>query len=110
MGLLGPEERTRECHVADEAEWIDSTRGIFRADRIRTVTLDDIIAEWGPRIPDDTTSQKAFRTLVIVLSRGPLAPARLALYDDDIRAFSLPGDDGTYLYNFWEATGGRATM
>lgn len=110
MGLIGPEETTQEFHVADEAAWVDSSRGIFRADRIRTVTLDDIIAQWGPRIPDVTTSQKAFRALVLVLTPRPLAPSRLALYDDDVRAFSAAADDGTYLYNFWEATGGRATM
>jgi hypothetical protein len=110
MGLIGPEETTQAFHVADEAEWVDSTRGIFRADRIRTVALDDIVAQWGPRIPDVTTSQKAFRSLVIVLTTRPPSPARLALYDDDVRAFGTIGDDGIYLYNFWEATGGRATM
>jgi hypothetical protein len=110
MGLIGPEETQQEFQIADEAEWVDASRGIFRADRIRTVTLDDVIAQWGPRIPDVTTSQKAFRALVIVLAPAPLPPARLALYDADVGAFGLAGDDGTYLYNFWEATGGRATM
>lgn len=110
MGLIGPEETAPAFHVADEAEWVDSSRGIFRADRIRTVTLDEIVAQWGPRLPDVTTSQKSFRTLVIVLTPRPLPPARLALYDEDVRAFSAADDDGTYLYNFWEATGGRATM
>ncbi|HEV7732632.1 MAG TPA: hypothetical protein VGR62_10745 [Candidatus Binatia bacterium] len=109
MGLIGADEVT-DVHVAEEAEFVDSANGIFRADRIRTVTMADILAEHGPRIPDVTTSQKAFRTLVVVLAREALGPERLALYDDDIRAFSTAGDDGTYLFNFWEATGGRASM
>lgn len=110
MGLIGADEVPEPIHVADEAEFVDAANGIFRADRIRTVTMADILAQHGVRAPDVTTSQKAFRTLVVVLAREPLGPERLALYDDDIRAFSTAGDDGTYLFNFWEATGGRATM
>ncbi len=110
MGLVGPDEVTEPIQVAEEAEFVDAANGIFRADRIRNVMMADILEQHGPRIPDVTTSQKTFRTLVVVLARGPLGSDRLALYDDDVRAFSTPGDDGTYLFNFWEATGGRASM
>lgn len=39
-----------------------------------------------------------------------MTPAQWTQFDADAQQFDLDGDDGTNLYNFWEATGGRATV
>lgn len=82
------------------------------------VTVEDVIAENGQRVPTHEDSQRGFRGATIVLSRG-------ALLDEDALAFfdfmARRGEDETrkpitegYLQRsslpFYVATGGRATL
>lgn len=69
-----------------------------------------ILSELGARSPTSATSQKDFRLLIVVLSDAPLTTLEWTNYDKEAEWFGLQGDDGTYLYNFWEATGGKGTM
>ncbi len=69
-----------------------------------------ILSELGARSPGVAAAQKEFRLLVVILNDGPLADSTWARMDKDSERFGRPSDDGTFLYNFWEATGGRAKI
>jgi hypothetical protein len=69
-----------------------------------------IVSELGERQPSSLASRKDFRLLIVVLCGAPLTTAEWNGYDKDSEAFGKPGSDGSYLYNFWEATGGKGTM
>lgn len=69
-----------------------------------------ITSELGERIPSSLSSQKDFRLLIVVLCDAPLTPAEWKDHDMESESFGKPASDGTFLYNFWEATGGRGTM
>jgi len=79
----------------------------------RTYTIEDIIAEHGPRIPDHTQSQKNFRAAVILLISEdyPTDTRTLDILSEDVSFMSQAGyDQNDEIYNFYEATGGRATI
>ena len=83
------------------------------ATRTKTYTIQDIIDEHGPRIPDYTQSQKNFRVAVILLigENYPADTRRLAWLSEDVSLMSRPGPVDQYrFYNFYEATVGRATL
>ncbi len=85
--------------------------GQFSADSIQTVTINNIISQEGLRLPTPATSQKDFRAITVILTPNPLTQAELDTYDTDVELFGRPGSDGDpTLKNFWEATGGRATL
>lgn len=69
-----------------------------------------ILSELQARSPSQATSQKDFRLLIVVLSDAPLTDLEWKTYDKDSERFGMAADDGTFLYNFWEATGGKGTM
>jgi hypothetical protein len=49
--------------------------GVTISGTARTVTIDDIIAAMGPRVPDASTSQKSFKTAFIYITQpGTFAP------------------------------------
>ena len=91
---------------------------IFSAREIKKYTIDDIIAEHGPRAPDHLQSQKDFRAAVILLVSEDYPATRdiLESVSDDALWFSHAGEDdlerrsGWLLWNFYEATGGRGTI
>ena len=86
---------------------------MFTATKIRTYTIEDIIAEHGERVPDYLNSQKDFRAAVVLLidEDHPAIEWQVERVSADIAAFSLPGaDEDDETYNFWEAMGGRATI
>lgn len=64
----------------------------------------------GPRIPSSATAQKDFKMLIVVVTGAPLTQAVW----DEVNGYSafleLDGSDGSSLFNFWEATGGRGTL
>ncbi|HVU25758.1 MAG TPA: hypothetical protein VHE13_16630 [Opitutus sp.] len=107
MGLV-PITEVPAVDIAVGASFNDDDT--FNATAITTVTPDQIVALDGARSPGYTTSPKQFRVLYAVVTKAPLTNARFASYDADVERFSLVGDEGTTLYNFWEATGGRATV
>lgn len=111
MGLIEADEVTEPIQVADNASWVDASSGTFRASGIRQVTISDVIAAVGPRVPGPEGSQRQFRGLVVLVGAEEPTQDVLATFDADVERFSRPADDGlSYLFNFWEATGGRASM
>lgn len=83
-------------------EFVASTRTTWNTAKITQ--------DLGTRIPSSATSQKQFRALFVVLTPTPLTDAQWTSIDEQVSWFGNAGDDGTGLYNFWEATGGRATI
>ena len=61
-------------------------------------------------MPDWTTSQKDFQAAAVLLvdDDHPATPAHIQEVSDHVAWFSHPGNDDSSLYNFYEATGGRA--
>ena len=120
-GFIPPEE-VPDLWVAEDGTWLRDEEGhivransgymIFTASRIRTYTIEDIIAEHGPRIPDHSQAQKDFRAAVILLINEdyPVKRQNLESLSDDVSWLSYPGQDETDKYNFYEATGGRGTI
>ena len=114
-GLVGPEE-VPDLWVARDGAWTrerdDDGNAIFTSSRVETYTIERIIAENGARSPDHLTSQKSFRAALVLLvdDSFPGETGDLEWLSGAVRRFSHDGDDRASGYNFWEATGGRATL
>ena len=120
-GFIPPEE-VPDLWVAEDGEWLRDGEGrivkadngdpVFSASRVTTYTLEDIVAEHGPRAPNYLQAQKDFRAAAILLISDdyPATRAILETISRDVSWFSHPGDDESHRYNFYEATGGRGTM
>ena len=117
-GLIPPDE-VPDLWVAEDGEWLiengefvlsDDERPIFTATNIKTITIEDIIAEHGERIPDWTMSQKDFQAAAVLLvdDDHPATPSQIQEVSDHVSWFSHPGNDNSFLYNYYEATGGRS--
>ncbi len=85
---------------------------VFTATNIITLTIEDIIAEHGERIPGVSDSQKDFRAAVIFVidEDNPATRERLDTLSQHASWFSNPANDSDAFFNFYEATGGRATI
>ena len=120
-GFLPPDQ-VPDLWVAEDGEWLLDEEGehvsapdgswMFTASHIRTYTIEEIIAEHGARVPDVSQSRKDFRGAVILLvdENHPATQEALQTLSEDVSWFSHPGDDETYRFNFYEATGGRGTI
>lgn len=119
-GLIPPDE-VPNLWVAEDGEWLIENDAqvlsndgwpIFTATKVRTITIEDIIAEHGERIPDWTIAQKDFQGAVVLLvdDDRPAKNWQVQEVSDHVSWFSHPDNDDSYLYNFYEATGGRATI
>ena len=120
-GLI-PAEEVPDLWVGEDVEFVRDQEGrvalaegryrVFKPGKVRTYTIEDIIAEHGERVPDVTQSQKDFRAAVILLidENHPATRWQLDQLSAYIAAFSLPGTDEDGSLNFFEATGGRATI
>ena len=82
----------------------------FSAEDRTTFTPESLEELLGQREPSFENSQKDFKILAIVLTDHPLSEEEWTKVDATVEWFSNPGDDGTYLYNFWEATRGIGTI
>ena len=102
--------------MAEDGEWTDERdeagNRIFTASDFETWSVQRIVREHGARVPNWRDSQKSFRAAVVLLADDefPATPAILRDLVDAVRVFSHPGPDSSRLFNFWEATGGRATL
>ena len=110
MGLISTNEVINPVQIALNGVQTNPSLGQFTATGFDTLTISNIVATQGARVPNVTAAPKKFRAMVVVLTVAALSTSRLAQYDADVRNFSLPGSDGSGTYNFWEATGGRAEM
>ena len=114
-GLI-PRGEVPALWVAKDGEWTDeldeSGNLIFTARDIEVWSVRRIVREHGSRLPNWLNSQKSFRAAVVLLTDDefPATPAILREQADAVRQFSHPGPDSSRLFNFWEATGGRATL
>jgi hypothetical protein len=96
---------------ATNGAFTDITQGQFSADSIQTLTPENIVAQEGLRNPTPLTSQKNYRVLTVVLTPNPLTQGELDQYDTNVELFGRAGSDGDpTVLNFWEATGGRASL
>ncbi len=109
MGLIPPEE-VPPIQVAVDAEWVDEELGIFNAKEIKTITIEQIIKKHGQRVPSYKDSQKEFRAIVVLVSPRLPRPVEVKQVIRTVDVFSYQGEDVLPLYNFWEATGGRASI
>ena len=119
-GLISPSE-VPDLWVAEDGAWLwengewvqdDSGHPIFTASRVSTWSVDRIVSEHGARIPNSRNSQKSFRAAAILLvDQGhPAQQSTLDAMSAAVRQFTHAGSDDEGLFNFWEATGGRATL
>ena len=113
-GLIPPEE-VPDLWVANDGEWTGeydaSGNRIFTASDIETWSIDRVVDEKGVRTPSWLDSQKNFRVATILIVDDPARSWGTAReLSEALRAFSMPGPDGSGSYNFWEATGGLATL
>ena len=122
-GFIPPED-VPAFQVAEDGKWLPDERGdivkddngyrMFTASGFKTYTIEDIIAKHGRRDPNQVQSQKDFRAAVILLIGEDYPATReiLESLSDDVSWFSHAGKDesGPPVTNFYEATGGRATI
>ena len=121
-GLVPPED-VPDIWVAEDGAFLyddDGTpvyddRGsrMFTANQVSTYTIEDIIAEHGARVPDSRNSQREFRAVVVLLvnEENPATRQLLDVVSRDVAWFGHGGNDASpRVFNFYEATGGRATI
>ncbi len=111
-GLIPPSE-VPDLWVAEDGEWTDDWDGTFTASQVSTWSIERIVAEHGARIPNSHQSQKDFRAALILLidSEHPAQQGTLDALSAAVQQFTHAGrDDDDSGFNFWEATGGRATL
>ena len=104
-GLVGAEQ-VPDLWVATDGRWVVVDRRrvetqaghpVFSASEMRDVTVEEIIAELGPRVPGLVASQREFRAAVILLTDAdhPATPSQLEELSQTVSAFSTNGDDGS---------------
>ncbi len=121
-GFIPPEE-VPDIWVGEGGTWLRNERGsivrdehgarLFTVNRVRNYTIEHIIGEHGARIPDSSVSQKEFRAaaILVVYENQPALKWQIDQVSDHVKWFSNPSVDGDEnSYNFYEATGGRATI
>ena len=119
-GLVEAKE-VPDLWVAIDGRWVvvdrrrvetEAGHPVFSASEVRDVTVEEVIAEFGPRVPGPEASQREFRAAVILLTDAdhPATSSQLEELSQTVSAFSTNGDDGSLRYNYFEATGGRASM
>ena len=115
-GLIPPEE-VPDLWIAKDGRWLDehddAGNRIFTASEIETWSIERIVREYGARVPNFHHSQKHFRaaTVLLVDESFPETREQLQELSAAVRQFAHAGNDSNHrLFNFWEATGGRATL
>ena len=125
-GFIPPED-VPEFWVAANGEWVEAPwdvdtdprqprRVVFAASEIKRYTIDDVIAAHGRRIPEASESQRQFRAAAILLideAHPTVDTELLDLVSAAVAWFSHPGVLESSEYwseNFYESTGGRATL
>ena len=115
-GLIPPSE-VPDLWVAEDGEWTDEWDAaagaqIFTASQVSTWSIERIVAEHGARIPNSRQSQKDFRAALILLidSKYSAQQGSLDRLSAEVQEFTHAGPDDASRFNFWEATGGRATL
>ena len=111
-----PAEEVPDVWVARDGRWTgerdDDGYRVFSASNPEMWTAKRVVEEYGIRTPTHENSQRTFRAAAILLveEEHPLTDAVLADFTEEVRRFTHPGNDDHEAINFWEATGGRATI
>ena len=112
-----PAAEVPDTWVASDGRWtgeFDDEHGrVFAATEVEEWPVERIIEEHGMRTPTVADSQKAFRAAFVLVTDRENPPEQAVLEELSalVRGFSHPAadaDDETF--NFFEATGGRATL
>jgi len=82
----------------------------FTATTRTTYTPESLESLLGARVPSIDNSQKDFKLLIVVITDSPLSDDEWNRVDATAEWFSKKEDDGTSLYNFWEATNGVGSI
>ncbi|KAA1260344.1 BNR/Asp-box repeat protein [Rubripirellula obstinata] len=111
MGLI-PAAEVPDLQIATGVSNSTYSNGTttFTADAITNMSIEDIIAIDGERVPNHLNSQKNFKAAYIVITPDPLSPNEWVDFDRQAYEFEVNGDNGISSFNFYEATGGRATL
>ena len=89
---------------------VNSSTFDFTASTRTTYTPQSLEDLLGERVPPIGNSQKDFKLLVVVITDTPLSDDEWNKVDATAEWFSKKEDDGTSLYNFWEATNGVGSI
>ncbi len=95
MGLIDFSQLSSPIWTLVNPMWDRYETGAIRyshyfADNLRPVTSAELIAAEGPRLPDATLSQKAFRSGTIVVYDRLLTPTELAFWEYSISEYEKP--------------------
>ena len=112
-----PADDVPSTWVASDGRWtgeVDDEHGrVFAASEVEEWPVERIIEEHGARTPTVADSQKAFRAAFVLVADRENPPEQEVLEELSalVRGFSNPASDGDDTsFNFYEATGGRATF
>lgn len=86
------------------------SEGKFYADSLFTYSVNDFLGEQGTRTPESSTSQREFSMLAVVLTPTDLTDTEWAEVESQVNWLVYPGEDQSYLFNFYEGTHGEATL
>ena len=109
MGLLAP-EAVAPIRYAEQVEWLGG--GQFAAASLTTLSIEETIAEFGPRLPDVVDAQRGFRVLFVAIVDAPLSDELFDRLDVVVADFTRDAAPQRYagLVNFWLATQGEASL
>ena len=97
---LWPKEKVQPFHWVRNAEWIsqseDLKSDVYSGDELVTVTIDDVIAEHGPREPDSSKSLRDFRLLPIIVTDVALTPGDWDFYRWQLASFQAATPQPAY--------------
>lgn len=113
MGLIPPEEvePVSVFHkLKADSPWDFFQLGEFYSDSVVTYDINALEAENGIRIPNSQNSQKSFKAMFILVAKEMPSSEELNEIADDAAWFGFNGNDENSMYNFYEATGGRASI
>ncbi len=125
MGLLDPED-VPDIQVAIDPvlTTIEGACVTFQAAELQTVSVAEIIAANGARLPSREDSPKHFDVALIVIAQQPLAEEDWEFYEDAMTCMAATSDCGSLAtaidhdgravvfqpLTFFEATAGRASL
>ena len=117
-----PMEEVPDLTIAEDGEWLRDENGdivrtdtgdpIFSASGLTSYTVEDLVKEYGSRLPAYPQAQREFRAAAILLidEDNPALGRILDRLSEDVSSFSHEGFGLFVGFNFYRATRGRATI
>lgn len=104
--------------VAQNANWVDPSQGIFSATGMQTISVSSILTANPTPIPANASGQKHFKIATVVLTpKASLDAATLTELNQTLPGFSADGvppyglsNGSVFVHNFYTATKGLATI